>query len=100
MSQERLAELAGYRLNGEPNRRYVSKLIRDLELLGYVCRLGQRGFNMTNVYRLSVPPDSSSFRLPSNRMLSDEAYVARREACDLREQGFETVEQLFASIEN
>lgn len=74
MSQERLAELAGYTLNGEPNRRYVSRVLRELERYGYLERLGQRGFNMTNAYRLVMPDEEQFFRVARNRMLSDEVY--------------------------
>ncbi|MAF02055.1 MAG: hypothetical protein CME86_06530 [Herbaspirillum sp.] len=100
MSQERLAELAGYTLNGAPNRRYISKLLRELEALGYVERLGQRGFNMTNAYRLRIPPEGQFLRSPRNRMLSDEVYADHRKAAEMHEQGFESTEELFASIEN
>jgi|GEM_PF-6347373 len=79
MSQERLAELAGYSLNGEPNRRYVSKVLRELEQLGYLERLGQRGFNMTNAYRLVIPAEENFFRVARNRMLSDEVYSDLRQ---------------------
>lgn len=100
MSQERLAELAGYSLNGQPNRQHVSRLISRLEKLGYVKNYGQRGLNKTNFYRLAVPAGADNFRVATNRQLSDDDYFEAQQLKAVQSQGFASVVELLASIEN
>ena len=100
MSQKRLAELAGYSLKGQPNRQHVSRLIGRLGKLGYVTNHGQRGPNKTNFYRLAVPLGADNFRIATDRQLSDDDYFDALQLKDVQSQGFASVAELFASIEN
>lgn len=98
MGQARLAELLGYAVKGVPNRSHISSLIRKLEGLGYLSNLGQRGYNKTNLYRLSVPKHGV-FRGAAFRQVPDAEYQSSRELLGLKQQGYGSVEELIAEIE-
>jgi len=98
MSQARLAELLGYMAKGEPNRAHVSRLIKKLEGFGYLKNSGQRGYNKTNLYRLSVPKNGD-FRAATHRQLPDDDYRDALELSVVRQQGCESAELLIAEIE-
>ncbi|MGJ7918849.1 hypothetical protein ACI48D_25705 [Massilia sp. LXY-6] len=96
---ERLAEMCGFYSKGKPHTSLVSALISNpnfdkpskktgkvtkstgpgLVELGYVEKLGQRGYNKTQSYRLKIADVSTDeVNTFADRKLSDEEYTAKR----------------------
>lgn len=102
-SLDRIAELAGWYItkNGErvADRWLASKVVGELEKLGWIKKKKRLGYNMTNAYWLAEENESATNNEAKDRKEDTESYKTRKKEEQRASEGYKKWEAQFGEKE-